>query len=170
MRLCVPAALAQRRLVGCGLAWRRSRGVLYVRTMSVEVYWQFLTDGHDGWDQVRCLYAYLAPTKPEILYIGRSWGVTVRQRWNRSGKEHFWDDLEKQRKIKKHRALLGEVALSDGQRLSHELLCDIESLLIQEVQPWGNIQSRHSRISRPGLVVACKGKWPARQKLYRDEE
>jgi hypothetical protein len=138
--------------------------------MKVEVHWQFLTEGHDGWNQVRCLYAYLAPIKPEVLYIGKSWGVSVRQRWSRSGKEHFWDDLEKQRKIKSHRALLGEVALLDGQRFSHQLLCDIESLLIQSIQPWGNIQSRSSRIERPGLIVSCKGKWPGRKKIFRDAD
>lgn len=138
--------------------------------MRVEVHWQYLNDGHDGWNQIRCLYAYVAPLKPEILYIGKSWGVSVRQRWCRSGKENFWDDLEKQRKMREHRALLGEVELFKGQRLTHQLLCDIESLLIEQVQPWSNIQSRLSRIARPGLVVACNGDWPGRQRLYRDDD
>lgn len=138
--------------------------------MRVEVHWQHLTNNHAGWQQIRCLYAYVAPLKPEILYIGKSWGVSVRQRWCRSGKESFWDDLERERKVKEHRVLLGELALLPGQRLSHQLLSDVESLLIQEVQPWGNIQSRNSRIARPGLIVSCKGNWPSRRRLYRDEE
>jgi len=44
----------------------------------------------------------------EILYIGKSWGVTVRGRWNRTAKEGFWDDLETERGIHEHRVLFGE--------------------------------------------------------------
>ena len=53
---------------------------------------------------MRCLYAYVAPNKKEILYIGKSWGVTVRGRWGRDAKSSFWDDLEKERKIKHSRS------------------------------------------------------------------
>lgn len=96
-------------------------------------------------------------------------GGSVRARWNRSGKYDFWDDLEEQRGIKAHTPLLGEISLLAGERLTHAFLCDIEGLLIREVQPWGNIQSRKSRILRPGLVVRCRGSWPLHQKVFRDD-
>lgn len=133
------------------------------------VHWRFLKPDDAGWSQIRCLYAYLAPRTREVLYIGKAWGVTVRARWNRSGKYDFWDDLEKQRGIRTHAPLLGEIALPRRHRMTHELLCDIESLLIQQVQPWGNIQSRVSRISRPDFTVACRGSWPGRRRVFRDE-
>ncbi|WP_159559155.1 hypothetical protein [Alcanivorax sp. S71-1-4] len=137
--------------------------------MRVDIHWQNLDEGHEGWRQIRCLYAYLAPGQREILYIGKSWGATVRERWSRSGKAEFWDDLERQRGIYEHSALIGEVALDNDRRLTHQLLCDIESLLIHRVQPWGNIQSCSSRISRPGLSVVCMGDWPLNQRKYLDD-
>jgi hypothetical protein len=135
----------------------------------VEIHWRPLLGRDEGWGAMQCLYSYLAPRTAEVLYIGKSWGVTVRGRWARSAKEGFWDDLETERGITKHVPLLGEIALFDGMRLSHQLLSDVESLLIREVQPWGNIQSKRSRISRPGLIVCCRGAWPMRRKLFRDE-
>ena len=138
-------------------------------TGDAEVHWRHLQPDDVGWSQVRCLYAYVAPKAHEILYFGKAWGVTVRARWNRSGKYEFWDDLERERGIYKHGALLGEIALPPRQRLTHHLLCDIESLLIQQMLPWGNIQSRMTRISRPDFVVVCRGAWPARKKVFRDD-
>lgn len=137
--------------------------------MKADVHWKYLSVGSSEWNRVRCLYAYRAPRASEILYIGKSWGVSVRQRWCRSGKESFWDDLERDRGLDQHRVMIGEIALPDGQRLTHQLLCDIESLLIYETQPWGNIQSRSSRISRPGLVVTCNGDWPENKRVYLDD-
>lgn len=137
--------------------------------MRVEIHWQYLDEDHKGWRQARCLYAYIAPDQTEILYIGKSWGTTVRERWSRSGKAQFWDDLERQRGIWEHCPLIGEVALGNGRRLTHELICDIESLLIHHLQPWGNIQSRSSRISRPGLSVVCMGDWPLSKREYLDD-
>ena len=134
--------------------------------MNVKVVWSILSDDDDRWNTIRCLYAYLAPNEKEILYIGKSWGDSVRQRWNRSGKEKFWDDLEEQRGIKSHIALIGEVALEKDRRLSDQLLADIESLLIFKENPWGNIQSTNSRTSRPGMFVECSGQWPSKKMYY----
>ena len=135
----------------------------------VAIHWQFLDEKDDpGWRARRCLYAYLAPDRHEILYIGKAWGVTVRGRWNRPAKEPFWMDLEKQRGIFEHYVLLGEPRLNYAGRFSSQLLTDIESLLIAAEQPWGNIQSRNTRISRPGLAVKCSGKWPRRARVYVD--
>ena len=134
--------------------------------MNVKVVWSILSNDDDRWNAIRCLYVYLAPDEKEILYIGKSWGVSVRQRWNRSGNEKFWDDLEEQRGIKSHIALIGEVALEKGCRLSDQLLSDIESLLIFKEDPWGNIQSTNSRASRPGMFVECSGQWPSKKMYY----
>ena len=120
------------------------------------------------WSQTRVLYAYLASVNHEILYIGKADGTTVRQRWTRSAKEGFWADLEKERRILRHGILAGEIELEKGYRLTRELLADIESLLIKRISPWGNIQSRWSRILRPGLRVICKGEWPLKRRDFRD--
>ncbi len=132
------------------------------------VRWRFLRPEDEGWKSLQCLYAYLAPNKKEILYIGKAWGVTARARWNRAGKENFWHDLEKQRKIFKHFVLLGNVNLTYRGQLTEKLLADIESLLIMGEKPWGNILSKKSRISRPGLIVKCEGEWPGKVKFYID--
>ena len=139
------------------------------RLMDAFVRWHNLSSDDEAWRQRRCLYAYLAPRTSEVLYIGKAWGVSVRGRWNRAAKSEFWDDLEKARGFRMHRTIVGEVILSPGKRLTHELLCDIESLLIYKIQPWGNIQSRRSRISRPTLSVACRGSWPSSIRVLRDE-
>lgn len=133
------------------------------------VHWRHLTLDDEGWNQSGCLYAYLAPQTREVLYIGKAWSVTVRARWNRSGKYAFWADLERERGIRKHYALFGEIELPRSRRLTRALLSDIESLLIQRLQPWGNIQSRLSRIARPGFVVGCVGEWPGGDTVFRDE-
>lgn len=137
--------------------------------MQIDIEWDFLEDDDDRWQSLRCLYAYVAPDKEEILYVGKSWGVTVRSRWNRSGKENFWDDLEEKRGIKTHYVLLGELFLDEGKRLTSQLLADVESLLIINEKPWGNIQSVNSRIKRTGMVVNCNEKWPSSRKYYIDE-
>lgn len=130
--------------------------------------WDILDhDDHEGWDQLRCLYAYCSRDR-EILYIGKCWGTTVRQRWQFESKPEFWSDLETQRRIFSHMVLVGTVALYPGQRLTHQLLFDAESLLIHRLQPRGNIQSRLSRIERPGLVVHCRGDWLERQRRFHD--
>lgn len=118
--------------------------------MFVTVRWSPLDNEgmHPLWFANRGLYAYLGPNN-EVLYIGKVDGTTVRQRWNRSGKEAFWNDLEKERGIFKHAVIFGEIELETGSRLTRELLADIESLLIKRVQPWGNIQSRNTRIPGP---------------------
>lgn len=135
----------------------------------VTVRWHALSQDHPGWYARRCLYAYLAPgRRAEILYIGKSWEATVRGRWVRAAKEKFWDDLESNRRIRKHAPLYGEVRVNYAGRLSSELLSDVESLLIAAEQPWGNIQCRTDRISRPGLTVKCTGEWPGRARVYAD--
>lgn len=137
--------------------------------MLVTVRWRRISrDSDPWWGLSRGLYAYVAPGAGEILYVGKVDGTTVRRRWPRSAKEDFWNDLERRRGIVQHAVLVGEIEVEEGRRLTRELLADIESLLINRVRPWANIQSRHSRISRPGLHVICEGDWPLRRQEFRD--
>ena len=137
--------------------------------MSVRIIvdWRDLDDEAGGWDQLRCLYAYWAPDG-ELLYIGKAWGKTVRERWRYESKPHYWTDIERDRGIYEHYTSVGTISLARNQRLTHELLADIESLLIHRLQPWGNLQCRRSRIERPGLEVQCRGDWFERRATYRD--
>jgi len=130
------------------------------------IQWCDLEDEDDGWQQTRCLYAYWA-SDGELLYVGKAWGKTVRERWQRSAKPHFWDDIERHRGVHEHTVGVGSIH-SGGQRLTHQLLADIESLLIHRLQPWGNLQSRLTRIKRVGLTVHCYGDWFNGYKSYRD--
>ena len=114
------------------------------------------------------LYAYLRPRNPEILYIGKAVGRTILQRLNDSDKESLFIDLAKQRDIRGVRVIVAQIQAN--QNLTTQLILDVESLLIHGIKPWGNIQSSLSRdISRPGLVVNCKGKaWPFPKRTFRD--
>lgn len=135
----------------------------------VRLYWSVLEREEDPrWQWSRVLYAYLGPRR-EILYIGKVDYSTVRERWRRSAKAGFWDDLERERGIYRHVAIVGDVELEDERRLSVSLLGDIESLLIHRLQPWGNIQATRSRVVRPGLRVRCTGAWPLREHTFDDE-
>jgi len=137
--------------------------------MLVSVRWSSICrKDNPRWDWAGVLYAYSYPDTHEIIYIGKAFGQTVRGRFRYSSKEGLWEDLERERGIRKVIVLVGEVFLPPGRRLTDELISDIESLLIKRIQPYGNIQSRNSRISRPGLRVLCVGKWPFGQREYRD--
>jgi hypothetical protein len=133
----------------------------------IEIRWRTLDDEDLGWDSCRCLYAYLTPNRKEILCIGKAWVATLRDRWYK--KRAFWKDLDKKRGIKHVIPLIGEVYLFGEQRLTRELLADIESLLINAEKPWGNIQCQKDRISRPSMQVKCTGKWPKRRRMYEDK-
>ena len=135
---------------------------------SIFIDWNILNhDGHEGWGQSRCLYAYCGHDR-ETLYIGKCWGTTVRQRWQFDAKPEFWTGLELERRIFRHMVMVGTVSLFPGQHLTRQLLFDAESLLIHRLQPWGNIQSRLSRIERPGLIVHCRGAWLERKRRFHD--
>jgi hypothetical protein len=136
--------------------------------MLVTVRWRIAPEDSDVWDYRRVLYAYFAVDDKEILYIGKAGRQTVRQRRTRSAKKTFWDDLEKERNIHETIVRVGEIRLEEGRKLSRELLLDAESLLVKRLRPWGNIRSRSSRISRPGLRVRCEGDWPLERCEFYD--
>ena len=123
-----------------------------LQQITASVDWVALPEDHDDWDASRCLYAYLAPDESEILYIDMTWDQTVRARWNYSAKPKLWDYLEFEHGMHHHITLAGHIELAPGRRLSKALLIDIESLLINELQPCGNVQATASRISRSGVL------------------
>jgi hypothetical protein len=128
-----------------------------------KIRWRLVGEVDPAWRWSGVLYAYLHPSEPELLYIGKADGATsdLRRRWRADDKLEFWRDLERQRGLFAHRVIVGEVTLPAGRRLSRQLLADVESLLIFAVGPWGNLQSRESRLSRPGFSVRCTGRsWP----------
>jgi len=135
--------------------------MLAPQRFNIQIDWVALSSDHDDWHASRCLYAYAAPEMRELLYIGMTWDQTIRVRWNYSAKPDFWNFLQHQRRLTHHVTLAGHIALPPGRRLSKELLVDVESLLVSELQPCGNIQATNSRISRPGMAVHCLGQsWP----------
>jgi hypothetical protein len=137
--------------------------------MILNVDWIRLRPEYENlWHVRRAVYAYTTKDFSEFLYIGKATSTTVAQRWAAPDKQKLWRDLEQQRNIFGHQLLIGHMPVEPGLRLSMELLADIESLLIYRLQPWGNIQSQNSRISRPGMTIRCRGDWPHHQKVFRD--
>lgn len=135
--------------------------------MILRLSWRaIVNDDDERWFYTRAIYAYLAPNSPEILYIGKCDGCTVRERSR--NKPMFWRDLERERGITHHGVMVAEIDPQMRFRLTRELICDIESLLISAVEPWGNVQCQLTRTARPGLKVLCDGAWPLRQKVFED--
>jgi hypothetical protein len=107
----------------------------------------------DRWHYNLALYSILHPDEDEILYLGKADGCTVRSRWNADDKhERVWSRIEDERDIFEHGFIVGEFRLPDGQRLSRQLVCDVESFLIHQIKPWANSRKaalKHCFIAKP---------------------
>ena len=137
--------------------------------MSIKITWYRIDENNEFlWDVNRGLYAYLG-TKDEFLYVGKVDGTTVRKRFQRSAKPHYWDFVENDLGYFETEVLVGIVKLPQGSKHSRQLLADIESLLINQIQPLGNIACRNTRISRPGLSIKCYGDWDYDKKTFIDQ-
>ena len=137
--------------------------------MVVEVDWTFLEeDDNPLWNEQMCLYAYLHPSRDWLMYVGKSDFSTVRRRLSGDHKRVLFSDIRRTYGVDEVRVLHGELLLESGARRSSALLTDVESLLIKRLQPFGNIQSRQSRIWRSGLGVHCVGDWPFRRWRFHD--
>ena len=137
--------------------------------MVVEVDWTFLKqDRHALWADQLCLYAYLHPDRDWLLYVGKADYSSIRRRLHGDHKAQLWRDLRREYGVDDVRAMHGEL-LTHTRRTS-QLLSDVESLLIKRLQPFGNIQSTKSRISRPGMRVHCVGHWPFKRRRFHDVE
>lgn len=138
--------------------------------MRVIITWTELRNELDPlWGEEFCLYAYLHPKRDWLLYVGKADYSTIRQRLHGYHKSVLFRDLSRQYAVDAVRVLHGGLVLETGRRLSSELLADTESLLIKRLQPFGNIQSTRSRISRPGLLIECHGDWPLKRRRFEDK-
>ena len=126
----------------------------------IELQWEYADTDDESFDFRCVLYAYLDPTSRRIFYIGKADFSTVRERLYGKHKEAIFAAFVEEMNLSVLHVIVGVPHLPKGNRLSSQLLADIESLLIFEVQPPYNRQSRRSRIARPGLVVKCLGDWP----------
>ena len=124
----------------------------------------------ERWDYTLALYGILHPWRDEVLYLGKADGTRVRIRWNADDKhERVWRRIEDERRIFKHSFIIGEFRLSEGRRLTRQLVSDIESLLIYEINPWANTSNTGSRsYGRYDMTVFCQGDWPLKRKRFRD--
>src|SRR5712692_5572608 len=138
--------------------------------MDVVIEWTALYRRHNArWDADRCLYAYLHPTRNQLLYVGKADYCTLLQRMRGDHKEQLFFDLSQRFRYRVHvgpRVLHGAIQILNGQRFSSALLHDLETLLIKRFDPWGNIQ--RARSWRPGLQLDCVGDWPFRRSRFRD--
>lgn len=134
--------------------------------MEVHLKWKRKTKRNE--DLCRVLYSYLDPTDDEILYIGKADFCSVGERMrgeHKRGLYGFFEEIG----IPKFEVIIGNFYLDEGRRLSQELISDTESLLIKRLQPRGNIMSKTSRISRPGLRVLCFENWPHSRAYFHDK-
>jgi hypothetical protein len=138
-------------------------------TLAVTLHWYAVEDDYDSrWRHDLALYAYLAPVRPQIYYLGKCDRTTVRGRASYSAKPGAWDCINQHSKT--YCLIVAEIEVE--QRLTRELLADIESLLIYEIQPCCNVQNTASRgqHGQPGMRVGCRGKvWPLSRRVFWDE-
>lgn len=140
-------------------------------SFTIRLHWQYVgAEQSPCWQYSRALYAYLAPARPAIHYLGKCYGTTVRGRHGYDAKSKVWDCINEQ--TESHRLIVANFELPDGMNLSKELVADIECLLIYRLQPSCNVQCKSSRGAhfRRGMRIVCLGKaWPFREREFRDE-
>lgn len=137
--------------------------------MHVLVDWARLSDTDRRWHQCACLYAYMDVDSGRLLYIGKAGRQSVYQRTRGRHKAGIYDFLDREYGDTVPGVIRGELVLEPGRRFSRQLLADVESLLIYELQPPANIACTRSRISRPGMEVRCRGHWPLRRRRFYDD-
>jgi hypothetical protein len=136
--------------------------------MEFEVIWKIIKNrSNSKWHFRHCLYAIIHPTNYKILYIGKAWQRTVKQRFHDDDKNSLYDFLSSELNLDNFLFMVGDI-LTDVPRFTDEMLSDIESLLIKRIQPPGNIQSKRTRISRPEMIVTCTGDWPKSPQRFID--
>ena len=143
--------------------------VLQGTSLKVNVHWSGISDRNDEkfyWNRV--LYAYLHPVTNVILNIGKAFYQTVQERFDDESKLSFWEWANRNG-VTKVRVLVGVVE-TNSNRLTDQMVSDVESLLIHRIKPRGNVQNVLSRsLSRPGMKVLCYGRdWPLVQRLFED--
>jgi hypothetical protein len=132
----------------------------------VDIRWACLPDGDPRWHASGVLYAYVHDRRPVVYYLGKAWTTTVGERWDAPDKvsaSGFWPWYS-QEVSSHHRVYIGEI--ETDMRLTHELLGDLESLLINAYKPGGNgtYTKTRGRYWREGLIVRNLGSWPYRSR------
>jgi hypothetical protein len=95
--------------------------------LKATLHWYGVESDDDArWRHDLALYTYLAPVKDEIYYLGKCDRTSVRGRSAYSAKSGAWDCINARSKT--HRLIVAELEVK--QRLTRQLLADIESLLI----------------------------------------
>jgi hypothetical protein len=143
-----------------------------MKNFTIKLHWYACAnDDSPRWDYTRALYAYAAPRRAAIYYLGKCHGTTVRERWRYDSKSDVWDCIEKN--TKNHCPLVAEFELPEGMKLTKKLVAAVECLLIFRLQPPCNVQCKSSRgrSRRPGMKVVCSGTaWPLSQKTFNDKD
>jgi hypothetical protein len=123
----------------------------------VEILWRkIVSDDDEAWDQMMVLYAYLHPRRGEILNIGKAGRQSVWERYSAADKRApggFWRWLAEAHPEIDEEDVIVLVGLPDPEqreRLTEQLLHDLEGLLINRIRPRGNVASTRTRgYSRP---------------------
>lgn len=141
--------------------------------VSVEVDWSEIKGLHDDeWGEGYCLYAYVGPVTSDIHYIGHTTYSSIRQRKYGSHKKGVYNKIKIRTDLeKKHlRVFLGDLwRLGERARRSEKLLKQVESLLINRVNPCGNtMYTRSRKVARPGMKVDCLGEWHFHRTHFED--
>jgi hypothetical protein len=137
--------------------------------MEIKLDWHLIvSDRDESWRWNLALYGLMHPQASLFFYVGKADGCTVWERCGPTAKADVWRYLESIG-VDQVRVLVGEFLPSPGVRLTRQVVEDVESLLIQSLQPVANIQCRESRISRPGLRVSCHGDWPLQPSMFVDQ-
>lgn len=140
--------------------------------MLVTVEWTLLAPNDRRWEARRSLYAYLYPQTGQIVYVGKAYAATIRERMSGPHKEKVFLSLAK-RFGPSHgwatSVLHGRVSTGEqGRRITKPVLRDVESLLIKHLGPFGNTNCKGRRIERPGMTVQCIGGWRVPQRIFCD--
>lgn len=146
---------------------RYARATSTKETIGID--WRWIRgEADEKWEWMGVLYALVHPTHDGIIYLGKADYSTVRQRYRCARKDWIHDAISLQG-FSKPRILVGELMIEAGRNFRSEKLADVESLLIQRLQPIANLSCRTTRIKRPGLTVECVGRWPLSRRCFRDK-
>jgi hypothetical protein len=104
-------------------------------------------------DCFRALYFYRAYRTRKILYIGKAYRQSIKDRWNCPSKQKIV-----RRGVTVRPFVTG---FHTSRRLTPQLFDDVERLLIFLVQPEKNRHHKEScRLHHKRLDVECLGEWP----------
>jgi hypothetical protein len=116
------------------------------------------------WACTRALYAFFDPETAQPLYIGKAWGSKVHRRVHAKDKRRVMAIIRDEYRLglPDLNIYVGLVNLDRKGRLTHQLLTELEQLLIHQLEPCANTHSTQSYTCRDGLCVRCSGDWPMR--------